>query len=590
MDGKEDSFANGGPSDRSGRTLALVGTVSRSEAARKAARKAAILDQLPRELVALVERSQQDPGAPFEPATIKRLRRVRAEDPSVWIRVIELLKGLDVQIMELERQTRPNTLSSDGRPKQASRLLNIVNRDCQLFHCREDAFADVENEGYRQTWPVPSRGFNQWLRLRYFQDFSGAPNSEALQTARSTIEAMARFQGPAREVCRRVGSAADKLYLDLCNEAWQAVEIDLTGWRLVDRPAVRFIRTPSMGKLPDPERNGQIEDLERFLNLASHDDFILAISWVLAALRRKGPFPVLVLTGEQGSAKSTCSRLLRSVIDPNDAPLRSAPRSEHDLFIAARNAHVLAFDNLGTVPGWLSDAFCRLSTGAGFGTRELYTNVEEIVISAERPLLLNGIDAVVARGDLTDRAIFLTLKAIPDAERKPESELLADFERVRPKILGALLDAMVVGLNRLGTIRLEGLPRMADFATWGVACETAAFEDGAFMRAYTGNRDTAATTAIEANPVASAILDLMREQSSQAWQGTSSKLYDVLTERVGAAMASARGWPSNPQALSRRVNQIKSALRPAGIVIDQDKGGQRQFHISALEGPPLENH
>ena len=586
MDGKAHSSANRGPSHPGGRTPTGVDTLSSSEAARQAT----IIGQLPEEFVALVKRSKQDPGAPFEPATLERLRRVRAKDPSIWIRVIELFKDLGVPTKELERQTRPTALNSDGRSTQANRLIDIAKRECTLFHCGADAFADVENEGYRQTWPVPSRGFNQWLRLRYFQDFSGAPNSEALQTARSTIEAMARFQGPAREVCRRVGSAADKLYLDLCNEAWQAVEIDLTGWRLVDRPAVRFIRTPSMGQLPDPKRKGQIRDLQRFLNLVSNEDFILAVSWVLAALRKKGPFPVLVLTGEQGSAKSTCARMLRALIDPNDAPLRSAPRTEHDLFIAARNAHVLAFDNLGTVPGWLSDAFCRVSTGAGFGTRELYTNDEEIVISAQQPLLLNGIDAVVARGDLTDRAIFLTLNAIPDAQRRPESELLADFEGARPQILGALLDAMVVGLNRLKTVRLEELPRMADFATWAVACEKAAFDEGAFMRAYTGNREAAATTVIEANPVASAILDLMREQKGQVWQGTSSKLYDVLTERVGAAMANARGWPRDPQALSRRVNQIKSALRPAGIVIDQDKGGQRQFHISALEGPPLENH
>ena len=289
---------------------------------------------------------------------------------------------------------------------------------------------------------------------------------------------------------------------------------------------------------------------------------------------------MLVLTGEQGSAKSTCARMLRSLVDPHEAPLRSAPRTEQDLFIAARNAHILAFDNLSAVSGWLSDALCRVATGAGFGTRELYTNDEENVISAERPVLLNGINAVVARGDLADRAIFLTLKAIPDAARKPESELWADFERARPQILGALLDAMVTGLRRHPTVRLEKLPRMADFAKWAVAYEPAAFDEGAFMRAYERNRKGAVTTVIEANPVASAICELMQKRPDQVWEGTPGALHGELTRRVGTDVANTRGWPVNAQSLSRRLNQIKSALRPVGIEIEQRKGGRRLMRIS----------
>ena len=115
----------------------------------------------------------------------------------------------------------------------------------------------------------------------------------------------------------------------------------------------------------------------------------------MAALRPTGPYPVLVLTGEQGSAKSTCARMLRALVDPHEAALRAPPRNEHELFIAARNAHVLAFDNLSTVSPWLSDALSRLATGAGFAARKLYTDDEENVISAERPTILNSIDAVV---------------------------------------------------------------------------------------------------------------------------------------------------------------------------------------------------
>ena len=41
--------------------------------------------------------------------------------------------------------------------------------------------------------------------------------------------------------------------------------------------------------------------------------------------------PVIVLSGEQGSAKSTFSSILRALLDPNTAPLRALPREDRDL-------------------------------------------------------------------------------------------------------------------------------------------------------------------------------------------------------------------------------------------------------------------
>ncbi len=129
---------------------------------------------------------------------------------------------------------------------------------------------------------------------------------------------------------------------------------------------------------------------------------------------------MLVLHGEQGSAKSTLVRILRALIDPNTAALRAAPRDERDLVIAARNSWCLALDNLSHLPDWLSDALCRLATGSGFATRELYTDAEETIFAAQRPIVLNGIEELATRGDLLDRALLLYLPAIPEAQRHDE--------------------------------------------------------------------------------------------------------------------------------------------------------------------------
>ena len=290
---------------------------------------------------------------------------------------------------------------------------------------------------------------------------------------------------------------------------------------MINTPPVRFRRSAGMLALPIPVAGGGIEELRPFLNVRSDNEFILAVAWVLAALRDRGPYPTLALFGEHGTAKSTFARILRSLIDPNTAPLRALPREDRDLFIAAMNAHVLVFDNISFLADWISDTLCRLSTGGGFATRRLYTDQDEVLLDAIRPVILNGIEEVVNRPDLTDRAIFLTLEPIPDDMRLLESELWDAFNTARPRILGALLDAVAMGLARLPATQLERLPRMADFAIWATACETAlrhqddtSWEAGTFMKAYAGNIDEAVETVLNANPVATAVRTFMATQTN----------------------------------------------------------------------------
>jgi hypothetical protein len=181
------------------------------------------------------------------------------------------------------------------------------------------------------------------------------------------------------------------------------------------------------------------------------------VAWLLAALRGVGPYPLLAISGEQGSAKTTLSKLLKALVDPNTAPVRALSREQRELIIAADNAHLLAFDNLSVLPSWLSDALCRLASGGSFAVRQLYTDDDEVLFEAARPILLNGIEDVIGRADLSDRAIFLNLAPIAEDERRSEAELWREFERKQQHILGALLDAVAYGLRGLPRVRLERL-------------------------------------------------------------------------------------------------------------------------------------
>ena len=311
-------------------------------------------------------------------------------------------------------------------------LIDIV-RPQDLFHTATGtAFADVAVGGHRETWPIRSKRFRGWLRRCYYQATGEAASAAEIRSALDLLEARAQFDGPERIVHIRTAEHAGHIYLDLADEHWRAVDIEPDGWRVMDRPPVRFRRPAGMLPLPVPEQGGSIEALQSFLNLPSRNDFVLIVAWLLAALRSGGPYPLLAISGEQGSAKTVLSKLLKALIDPNAAPVRALSREERELMIAANNGYLLAFDNLSGLPHWLSDALCRLATGGSFAVRQLYTDDEEMLFEAARPILLNGIEEVVSRSDLGDRAIFLTLSPIAEADRRSQAKLWREFEIERP--------------------------------------------------------------------------------------------------------------------------------------------------------------
>ena len=460
-------------------------------------------------------------------------------------------------------------------------MLNDMPLCEELFHTASGiAFADFVNNGHRETWPVRSKRFRTWLRRCYYQATGLAANAAAIGSALDLLEARAQFDAPEREISTRVAEHTGRIYLDLADEHWRAVEIGPDGWRVLGCPPVRFRRAAGILPLPVPERGGSIEALRSFLNLSSENDFVLIVAWLLAALRPRGPYPLLAVSGEQGSAKTVLSKLLKALVDPNAAPVRSLPREERELMIAATNGHVLAFDNLSGLPAWLSDALCRLASGGSFAVRQLYTDNEEVLFKAARPMLLNGIEDVIGRPDLADRAIFLTLGPIGERQRRSEGELWRDYELARPQVLGALLDATVHGLRGLGCVHLHHLPRMADFALWATACETALWPAGTFTRAYAASRRTAIENIMDADPVAACVRELMSERNS--WTGSATDLLRVSSEHFLRAGA---GWPKNPRVLAGHLRRIQTSLRALGVEIAftrEGRAGRRVIKLTSV--------
>jgi hypothetical protein len=478
--------------------------------------------------------------------------------------------------------------SAEGKPEkrtQADVLIEVASAADFFFCVEEDeAYVSVlitdskgQNGAHQETYRVNSKPFRQFLSRAYWLAEGKIPNNEALQNAVSHLAGQARFEGEQRPVFLRLASHEGRIYWDLCNRAWQILEISDTGWRVIeahDAP-VRFRRTRGMLPLPLPVAGGKLETLQQFVNYPDAAAWALHAAWLVAALRANGrTFPVLIVNGEQGSAKSTACKITRRLIDPNTADLRPKPREDRDLYIAANNSWVCGFDNLSGLSRDLSDSICRIATGAGFGGRELFSDADETLFQVARPVMLNGIDDLADKADLIDRGVFIELPPIPEEERKDEDSLWTAFDAAQPALIGALADALVVALRELPKVKLDKLPRMADFAKWGVAAGIGGKDT--FINAYTGNRVKANQDALRANDIADCLIEWYSEEEPVTTDLTKllTQLTALCRERLASKLGGdpkrvklPDGWPSTERKLSNELRRCAPNLRRAGIEV-----------------------
>src|SRR5712672_3408946 len=423
---------------------------------------------------------------------------------------------------------------SDWESKAARLIRLALATGLELFHDPDrQGWASVRIGGHWENHAIRSRDFRLFLLRIYYGDTGESPGGQALRAATELFEARALFDGEECPVHLRVAEYGGRLYLDLCDRAWRAVEIDDEGWRIVDRPPAKFRRSRGSQALPEPERGGSLEELRPFLNV-DHHGWILIRAFLVAALRPGFPLPILVAKGEQGAGKSTACRVISSLIDPRTSALRGVPREVRDLTAAARNSWLVCFDNLSRLPEELADAACRLATGGGFGGRELYSDHDEAIFDATRPMVFNAIpDLGAARPDFLDRAVIVEFLDMKPEMRRDEAQFWREFEEVRPRILGALLDAAAAGLRNLPNVRLDQPPRMADFAIWVNACEESlGMKPGESLTTYQSNRTETHRLALESSPLYQPVAELAQE----GFSGTLAELYAQLNSMMSESM------------------------------------------------------
>ena len=534
----------------------------------------------------LEPRVAEDPELLVSTEAVLSFAAVRPADPLTWQHWRRILEKFDKADLIEHMLGEPVSMDRGDGGSAADRLIGLVlESGTEFFHDPDQhGWASIRVDGHWENHPIRSRPFQLFLLRTYYRETGKSPGAQAIRATLELFEAKALFDGEESPINLRVANHQGKLYLDLCDRAWRAVEIDAEGWRIVNRPPPRFHRTRGSQPLPAPERGGGLDELRRFLNV-DHQGWTLIKAFLVAALRPSVPCPILVAKGEQGAGKTTACRIISALIDPRTGSLRGVPREVRDLTAAARNSWIVCFDNLSHLPDELADAACRLATGGGFGGRELYSDHDEAIFDATRPMVFNAIpDLGAARPDFLDRAVIVEFLDLKPERRRDEAQFWREFEQARPRILGALLDVVVAGLGNLPGVTLDQLPRMADFAIWVSACESAlGLETGEALEAYRANCTEARNLALEASPV----YEPLREVARAGFSGTSSELLFLLSKLASDSTRRSQRWPKAPNALSNALRRMAGSLRSNGIEIYFNRTDHQGRRIISVKSASL---
>jgi hypothetical protein len=468
-------------------------------------------------------------------------------------------------------------------PPQRERVIScLLDAGIEFWQDTEgSAFVSIAMDGHIERHGVRTRGFRRLVRRLYglahtFGDARGRcrPSTlgrAVLDDAVEALDAMAE-SAPVREPGVRVVRHEGATWLDLGRSDWSAVEVTSEGWRIVCRADVPLLRPRNLMPLPVPVRSGRARERFRALFATLSDqEFILIASWLLSVLAPPGPYAILAVDGEHGSGKTTATRMLRQLVDPNRMQDRAPPKNDGELLITGTNTHVVCIDNASKLSSDTADALCRLATGAGLDRRMLYSDGDQYAVFIRRPILLNGISALLTRGDLADRAFTASMPVIPEDQRRTEADVWAEFEAAAPMILGFLLDALAIAMARLPIIRPAKLPRMADFALLACAAAPAfGWTEDDVLTAIKANQDVAATAVLDADPLGKTLQGFAERipanlAGKRVWEGAATQLLAELNAATPQDARAGKAWPPDATRLSNRLIRLAPALRKAGI-------------------------
>ncbi len=445
-------------------------------------------------------------------------------------------------------------------------ILLMEEKGTVFFHdTLKDPYAAVMINGHREVWTIEKENFRLWLEHLYYTKYGKSVKKDSVSQAIDLMRAKAIFESEnAIPLETRVAQFDNALWYNFSNSNWSAVKITDDDWEIIDNPPILFKRFRHQKQQLQPNTDGDIRRILQYINL--QDDHTMFLCWLVSCFVPNIPHAMPIFFGEKGAAKTTACTLLKKLIDPSALETLTIPKSSRTLALNLQEHWFLPFDNISRIDIETSDTLCRAITGGGIQQRKLFTDADDYIFTFQKCLALNGINNVANRPDLLDRAILIELCRIDENNRRELSELMADFEKDLPYILGGIFDMLSKAMKIYPTVKLDTLPRMADFARWGYAVGEALGGLGnEFLEQYNANQGKRNIEVLNSNITATLIVAFMKDKPE--WSGRVSELYNLLLELAPQHGISSKtaGFPGAPNVLTRRLKDIHSNLKEAGI-------------------------
>ena len=475
---------------------------------------------------------------------------------------------------------------TDGQAMgQAQLLVSMAEDTYRLIRSTDGRTYAVPKLGPAVAVPLASKGGNSVrakLAASLRRRTGKVANSSALSDCITVLEGEAAELNP-QPVHLRVGPAGDTLVVDMGIETGQCITITPAGWSIEADSPVIFRRSELTHPLPEPLRGGSLDGLRELINL-SEEDYRLAIGWVVAAYFTGIPHPILLIQGEQGTAKSNLIRSLLALVDPQPGAERTPPKDQREWAIFARASWAFSFDNVTEIPDWLSNALCKGVTGDAVLQRALHSDEDIMVFAFQRVM---AITTIAIRhdlaGDLADRILLIEPEVLE--HRLTEAEVARRRQATLPAALGAVLDVAAGVLRELPAATVTDAPRMADFAR--VLAAVDAVKGWNTLVTYRAKVSDMSLSLIEGNTLATALRKLATAPSPGGldpapWEGTATELLETLRRVCQAHGLAAAELPAGEKILGQKVREIAPALRRTGVDIrPQPRSKHRRSMIIA---------
>jgi hypothetical protein len=457
----------------------------------------------------------------------------------------------------------------ESMASEATKL--ALQNSLELFHDgNERSFITINaTSGGLRTISLSSLSMSKWLQGLWYAERGKPLPAKPLGEAIAALSAKALYAGEKHSVSVRIGSDGNAIYIDLGDADFSVIQVTATSWSVVATAPIKFIRSKTMRPLPVPLRGGSWDDLQDLLRLPELQ-WRLVQAFIVGCFRPQGPYFCLLVNGEQGSGKSLLCTILKRLIDPSLVDRLSLPKSDEQLFIQAKDEHLLVFDNASWVNNDISDALCRLATGGAIAKRALYTDDDLHVLSSCIPFIINGIGEYSNRPDLLERAILLTLPSMSDDARLTEQEIFQRFDENLSQILGCILDAVSLALRSEAETTLPKRLRMADAARWLSAAEPAlGLKKSTLLEAIEESQVIAVADRIRDNSLYRALHQLLEENGP--YEGGMGALHDFLLLKNDRP---DRSFPRTAAHLSSQLQRLAPAMAKAGIAVELQQRGR----------------